>query len=104
MVIIIVAVLIVVAAIGAIVLVGPHLSYSPEQDIVALAGLRTDDGLRTEDVAAAVHEDLGATVRALQQLQAGGYVETVPGGGLPCWRLTAAYRAMPGVPDVRRRG
>lgn len=69
-----------------------HSLGKRQRQIVDLAGLTTEDGLRTAEVADAIDYDTPNTYTALQALARSQVVEQVPGGTTQRWRLVPRYR------------
>lgn len=72
------------------------LGLGPRQlEIMNLAGLDTEEGMSTREVADAIGGYNAAnTHRALQSLSAQGLIEDLPHGEHVRWRLTPTYRAV----------
>ena len=63
-----------------------------QQQILAVPGLATEDGMKSADVALAIGYDGPNTHTSLQALQKAGLVELVPGVTPQRWRLAPRYR------------
>ncbi|MGI5215282.1 hypothetical protein [Plantactinospora sp. CA-290183] len=63
-----------------------------QQQILAVPGLGTENGMKTADVAAAISYDGPNTHTSLQALHRAGLVEPVPGVSPQRWRLAPRYR------------
>ncbi|GGK96048.1 MGMT family protein [Mangrovihabitans endophyticus] len=63
-----------------------------QQQILAVPGLATEDGMKSADVALAIDYDGPNTHTSLQALQKAGLVELVPGVTPQRWRLAPRYR------------
>lgn len=103
MTLVLVLLLVVAVLVVAVVVLRPRLRYNLEVAALALPGLRTDDGLRTAEVAGAIADDEPTARRVLQKLADSGYVEQVPGTRPERWRLTAATRSLVDGPDIEQR-
>ena len=64
-----------------------------QQEIAALAGLDTDEGLSTSEVAREIDYDAANTHAALYALAARGVAEGFRHAEHTCWRLTPRYRS-----------
>lgn len=69
-----------------------HSLGKRQRQIVDLAGLATEAGLRTAEIADAIDYDTPNTYTALQALARSQVVEQVPGGPTQRWRLAQRYR------------
>lgn len=69
-----------------------HSLGKRQRQIVDLAGLAADSGLRTAEVAEAIGYDAPNTYTALQALVRSQVVEQVPGSSTQRWRLVRRYR------------
>ena len=65
-----------------------------QQEIAALAGLDTDEGLSTSEVAREIDYDAANTHAALYALAARGVAEGFRHAEHTCWRLTPRYRSL----------
>ncbi|MDG4764202.1 MGMT family protein [Solwaraspora sp. WMMD406] len=63
-----------------------------QQQILAVPGLSTENGMKTADIAAAISYDGPNTHTSLQALHKAGLVEPVPGASPQRWRLAPRYR------------
>jgi hypothetical protein len=63
-----------------------------QQEITALNGLRTEEGLAAADVASAIDYDAPNTHTALRSLARRGVLENIHLHGRQRWRLAPAYR------------
>lgn len=63
-----------------------------QREILAVSGLRSEEGLRTGEVADAITYDEANTWNVLRSLEAQGLVETVPAAQPQRWRIAAVYR------------
>jgi alkylated DNA nucleotide flippase Atl1 len=63
-----------------------------QQQILELAGLRTEEGMKTAEVAAAIDYEIPNTYSTLQTLERAGLVEMIPGVTPQRWRLAPRYR------------
>jgi predicted enzyme related to lactoylglutathione lyase len=70
-----------------------HALGKRQLQIVELAGLAGEEGMKTADVAAAIGYELPNTYSALQALARNQVVEQVPGREPQHWRLVRRYRA-----------
>jgi alkylated DNA nucleotide flippase Atl1 len=70
-----------------------HPLGTRQKQIVALQALRTDEGVKTSDIARQLGDnDVPNTYTSLQALARAGIVENVPGRQPQHWRLTPTYR------------
>lgn len=66
-----------------------------QQAIVALPGVRSEEGMRTVEIAEASSiGDVANTWNTLQALVRSGYIELVPDSNPQRWRLRPPYRAL----------
>ncbi|WP_460847396.1 MGMT family protein [Phytohabitans suffuscus] len=63
-----------------------------QQQILAVPGLSTENGMKTADIAAAIDYDGPNTHTSLQALHKAGLVELVPAATPQRWRLAPRYR------------
>jgi predicted enzyme related to lactoylglutathione lyase len=70
-----------------------HALGKRQRQIVEVAGLATEAGLKTADIAAAVDYEVPNTYTALQALARSQVVEQVPAKDPQHWRLVRRYRA-----------
>ncbi|MDP9435985.1 MAG: helix-turn-helix domain-containing protein [Actinomycetota bacterium] len=63
-----------------------------QQQILEVAGLAAEEGLKTSDVASAISYEVPNTYSTLQALERAGMVELVPGVTPQRWRLAPRYR------------
>jgi alkylated DNA nucleotide flippase Atl1 len=70
---------------------------SRQQQILELADLTTEQGMKTADVAAAIVYEVPNTHSTLQALERAALVELVPSTSPQRWRLAPRYRATAGV-------
>ena len=69
-----------------------HALGKRQRQIVELAGLATEEGLKTADIAASIGYEVPNTYSALQALARYQVVEQVPGKEPQHWRLVRRYR------------
>lgn len=69
-----------------------HSLGKRQRQLVDLAGLATEAGMRTAEVADAIDYDTPNTYTALQALARSQVVEQIPGGPTQRWRLVRRYR------------
>lgn len=70
-----------------------HALGKRQRQIVEVPGLAAEEGMKTAEVAAAVHYDVPNTYTTLQALARSQVVEQVPGSAPQRWRLARRYRA-----------
>jgi len=71
----------------------PELSGKRQTAIVELAELLNEAGVKTSDIAKAIHYEEPNTHLTLKNLEHLGHIEMVPGSKPQRWRLAAKYRS-----------